>query len=160
MFRFRLGWLVLIFGVAGCAKSPRTVVEAMRESACKGDVAGFYAHVDRKVVEDNFWKDQLQALHSGSDYASMTAEGQQATDKALEELFEKKRREIFEAWTAEMKKGEDNSLCRFSIISATEADNYGEIRIKSPAGADKVWIMSKRADGWVLVNVRLEPVAK
>jgi hypothetical protein len=147
--------VLLAVGVSACSKHGVDAVKDMRASACAGDPAAFFAHVDRKELVAS----AIHLAEEKSEEATRRVDPlqQAAFRKGANERIESGVPKVFEdafrEWEDDIKHGSQSDLCRMTVMEASEIENTADVHVRTPTGKDRHWRMARFGDRWLLVRL-------
>lgn len=152
----RLVLTVACLSLFGCGKHAIDAVRRMRDSACAGNSAAFFAHVDRKEIanaalakaRDDFEPSLLKLGPIERVAATEAFEGR------VKDQIPAGVQETLTEWEENIKqRGPASHLCRMSVVDSSEVESTADVHVVTPTGKDHHWRMAKVGSDWLLVRV-------
>lgn len=140
---------VLLSAVLSCGDDPMPVFEKMKTEGCEADVQGFFSHIDKTAVRDNFTKDTLDKIKDGAYEDMLSERAQELTGHAWDSMASEYTEAVWKEYTGEVLKGKTGKICRMQIVTV----NKNTVTVKMPGEPDIVWVFGKPGDALKVVSV-------
>ena len=154
-----LGGAVLVLGTIVALVSSRRrsaaaeTVRQMKDCACAGDTACFFAHVDRGALL-HFAIDTLRSRHPSPPFQPLvmpTDSNVVPSWEAVEPEARKKLDLLLADWEKDIVRAKEGTLCRMRVIEPSSPDAF-LINVSLPTGR-RTWLLSLLKDGPVVVGL-------
>jgi hypothetical protein len=154
---------VLALLACGCStvRDARSAADAMRSSACRGDVVGFFRYVDRTAilrhVEDaaiNEGASKVASKLGVTERVALDTFKQSPQAREVETFATARFQRLTAQWEDDVKKGKDGGLCAISFLSDWTKDATGEVWLRYQNGVEWVWVFTRFGDAtWMLTEL-------
>jgi hypothetical protein len=131
------------FVLVSCSPNPERVFKKMHDAACSGDVAGFFAHVDKTALKS--WIAQRTR-------EKLASEGASATEQSMVDMVaDRGFAEMTQVWEDDIKRNKAGDLCKGKF---EWADNPGgKVAWTTPTGKLKTAYFEPAGDTFLMVGI-------